>query len=222
MEIIYYTKETAPHVPVPYPSRERHRYNTMTPYKDWESEHRRVQALPPDELKKHMEHRQTYYSPPCAACDWDVVQKNPDLAKARVEIKRRVRQFQTKGKLPPGWMLSNGIKFGGAMLSDEQCRKVVIPYPIRYYTTEELRAGKVQFSYLAAEDLIISHVMSKYLEAVGSTRKGKASGEPPYHGARAPEYQKWSCGCLTSIDGVYMIGDPCSKHRRPIKGRDDE
>lgn len=218
MEIIYYTKETAPHVPVAALLGKKHGYND----RDWNKNHLHVQSLTHDQFKEYMEHKggQSIYWPPCAACDWDLVQESPDLKKGRAEIKQRVRLFMAKGKLPSGWMPPTTIRFGGAGLSDAQCSRVVLPGgAMKYYSEKELRSGKAYTPPPGLTD-VLEKTVGKYLLAMGCTKKGKTFGKAPYRGGRAPEYILWSCGCETTEEWERSIV-VCDRHKRALEGRDE-
>jgi hypothetical protein len=207
VNITLYTKETAPHEPV----EETRPRGSLLSKEAWKAH----EANP--------ENHRAPYGPLCGACHWS----DPAVRKARAEKLPKLRAFQRTGKLPAAWMKPTTIKFGGALLSDKEAGRVVLPrFPLPDYYHPS--AGP--------EGEWISRPISRYLEAMGEHEvEGGHS-----HDVKLPP--NWSCGCRVWIKRVEVVGTremvggrpsqgmkiiteaatPCDRHKRALRGRDEE
>lgn len=128
---------------------------------------------------------------PCARCDW----AKPALAKLRVEKRRKVREFQRTGKLPP---------FAPSWSWPKRMPAVEFRLP-----TIPAGTGKL---VLSAADKVTGDVVARYLEDRGEDTTKNCDGT-------------WTCGCKILRDtSEGVLGDPrvnaCKKHERALEGWD--
>ncbi|KKM64976.1 hypothetical protein LCGC14_1495860 [marine sediment metagenome] len=156
--------------------------------KDAERRHR-------EELEKGEERR--LYHWPCACCDW----KDPGVKKARAKKLKVLNRFLKTGKLPPVKVSSCGKARTPRKMTDAEAARIVLPDPpLRYKTCTAALT-------MQPEDKIIKDACSRYLEAMGETRRDGGD--------------TWTCGCKITRSYEEQHCDPCERHRGAFEGTEN-